>query len=229
LPEEGFFSVMNALLSSFQKRRNRPVSKSTAAAVAGLFLMSLALSYAPVLAHARELMNGTRLPFYIYQGFRSPQNHYAPSGWMGDYGDLAFADNHKLDKKSKGVIRVSYNAKGAQGAGWAGIYWQHPANNWGNREGGFNLNGAKQLVFLARGHKGGETISEFKVGGIEGTFRDSGAAAIGPLTLTSDWKEYAIKLEGQELSSIAGGFAVVMTRDYNPNGATLYLDNIRFE
>jgi hypothetical protein len=191
--------------------------------------MTLLASQSPIMAE-RKLMNGTRLPFFIYQGYKSPQNHYAPSGWMGDYGDLRFDDSFKPNaKEDKRVIRVMYSAKGAQGAGWAGIYWQHPANNWGNREGGFNLNGAQKLVFMARGEKGGETISEFKVGGIEGTFRDSGSAAIGPLTLTNEWKEYAIKLEGQELSSIAGGFAVVMNRDYNPNGATLYLDNVRFE
>ena len=27
-------------------------------------------------------------PFYIYKEFHSRDNHFAPSGWMGDYGDL---------------------------------------------------------------------------------------------------------------------------------------------
>src|SRR5437588_655469 len=70
------------------------------------------------------------LPFYIYHGFHSPDNHFAPSGWMGDYGDIKFND-HFLDKaaKSRPVISVTYTARSAQGAGWAGIYWQHPPNN----------------------------------------------------------------------------------------------------
>ncbi len=199
--------------------------KSTA--VAAVLISSL-LSLAR--GQAGELLNGTRLPFYIYHGPHASDNHYAPSGWMGDYGDLHFDDHYQAKKNDpKTCIRVDYNAKAKQGAGWAGIYWQHPANNWGNREGGYNLNGAKRLVFVARGDKGGEKISEFKVGGIEGNFRDSGAAAIGPLELTKKWEEYAISLEGQELSSIAGGFCLTMSGADNPTGATVFLDNIRFE
>jgi hypothetical protein len=179
---------------------------------------------------AADLLNGTHLPFYVYHGSGSRDNHYVPSGWMGDYGDLHVDEKfHEKKNDPKTVVRVDYNAKGAQGAGWAGIYWQHPANNWGNREGGMNLNGAHRLVFLARGAKGGEKISEFKVGGIEGTFRDSGSAAIGPLELTKKWQEYSIPLDGQELSSIAGGFCLTMSRDNNPEGMSVYLDNIRFE
>jgi hypothetical protein len=209
------------------------VSKRTVAAVVVLSFISPFASYKLSLfaqeSHA-ALLNGTPLPFYIYHGFKSPDNHYVPSGWMGDYGDLRFDDHFKQRPEDPAsCIRVTYAAKGAQGAGWAGIYWQNPPNNWGNREGGFNLNGARNLVFLARGEKGDETISEFKVGGIEGNFRDSGTAAIGPLTLTKTWKKYTIPLDDQELSSIAGGFCLTLSRTDNPDGAVVYLDDIRFE
>jgi hypothetical protein len=172
-----------------------------------------------------------QFPFYVYHGYHSPDNHYAPSGWMGDYGDIRFDDQWRPAKSRdrKSVIRITYSAKGKQDNGWAGIYWQHPANNWGSRPGGYNLNGAKKLLFLARGEKGGETVSEFKVGGITGNFADSGAAALGPVTLSKAWKPYEINLEGQELSSISGGFCWTMSRDYNPDGAVFYLDDIRFE
>jgi hypothetical protein len=207
------------------------VSKKTVVALSALSVLSLlALSRLPALAQDHQLINGTPLPFYVYHGDRLSDNHYAPSGWMGDYGDLRYDDHFKPNKSdSHSTIKVSYNAKGTQGAGWAGIYWQHPANNWGNREGGYNLNGANSLVFLARGDKGNETIAEFKVGGIEGNFRDSGAAAIGPVSLTKEWKRYSIPLTDQELSSIAGGFCLTMSRQDNPSGATVYLDDIRFE
>ena len=201
------------------------MSKKTLAAFSALSLIAIAAN----VYSANQLMNGTRLPFYVFHGSHNPDNHYAPSGWMGDYGDLRYDEYYKGKTEGKPCIRVVYSAKGTQGAGWAGIYWQHPANNWGDREGGYNLNGAQKLIFMARGETGKELISEFKVGGIEGNYRDSGAAAIGPMTLTKEWKEYAIALEGQELSNIAGGFCVSMSRDNNPNGATLYLDNIRFE
>ncbi|OGR90182.1 MAG: hypothetical protein A2992_01515 [Elusimicrobia bacterium RIFCSPLOWO2_01_FULL_59_12] len=206
--------------------------KNLAVLFLGSLLAGVSLLRAPLLAQmeGRTLLNGTPLPFFIYKAHRAPENHYIPSGWMGDYGDLRFDDRFKeRARDDKTCIRVVYNARASQGAGWAGIYWQNPANNWGNRDGGYNLNGATRLVFLARGSQGGEHVAEFKVGGIEGTYRDSGAAAIGPLFLTKAWKEYAIALGDQELSSIAGGFCLVMTRDQNPKGATVLLDNIRFE
>ncbi len=173
---------------------------------------------------------GTQFPFYVYHGFRSPDNHFIPSGWMGDYGDLRFDDHFKdLPQSPQTVIKVAYSAKASKNEGWAGIYWQNPANNWGSRQGGFNLNGAKKVIFRARGDKGGETIAQFKIGGINGNFADSGSAAIGPTTLSQQWKQYEIALEGQELSSISGGFCWVMSRDDNPNGAVFYLDDIRYE
>jgi hypothetical protein len=170
-----------------------------------------------------------KLPFYVYRTAQAPDNHYVPSGWMGDYGDIRFDDKFKDGDKAKPVIKITYSAKAAQSNGWAGIYWQNPANNWGSREGGFNLNGAKRVVFNARGEKGGEMVSQFKMGGIEGNFSDSGSAAIGPITLTKEWKSYEINLDGQELSSISGGFCWTMTRDENPEGAVFFLDDIRYE
>jgi len=171
------------------------------------------------------------LPFYIYREFHSRENHFAPSGWMGDYGDVRL-DDHWLPKgttQGKTVIRIAYSGQAKQGNGWAGIYWQNPPNNWGSRPGGFNLNGAHRLVFKARGEKGDEVIDDFKVGGISGDYADSGTAASGPVTLTKQWTEYAINLEGQELSSITGGFCWTINRDSNPDGAVFYLDDIRFE
>ncbi len=197
-------------------------------------LLSLGVPSA-VPAHASDvqasLFPSTRLPFYIYHSYKSSLNHYAPSGWMGDYGDIRFNDRWTppKHKNARAAIRVEYTAKASQKNGWAGIYWQNPPNNWGHTAGGYNLNGAKQLVFLARGENGEEVISQFKVGGISGDFADSGTAAIGPITLTKDWKEYRISLEGQELSSISGGFCWTVVRNENPDGATFYLDKIRFE
>ena len=172
-----------------------------------------------------------QFPFYIYKGHHSPDNHFTPSGWMGDYQDIRFNDHWKPagSKDPKTVVHITYAATGKQNNGWAGIYWQTPANNWGNRPGSLNLNGARKLLFKARGEKGGEAVEEFKVGGISGDYADSATAGIGPVTLAKEWKEYAINLDGQELSSIAGGFCWVMSRDNNPSGSGFFLDDIRFE
>jgi hypothetical protein len=200
----------------------------------GLCILTMTLLSVALFAQEGAQMGSvaTRvLPFYVYREFHSRDNHFAPSGWMGDYGDVRFDDHFRLDgsKSGKTVIRVSYSAQAQQGAGWAGMYWQNPANNWGNRPGGFNLNGARRLVFKARGEKGGEIVEEFKVGGISGDYADSGTADSGPITLSKNWKEFSINLDGQELSSITGGFCWTINRDHNPDGAIFYLDNIRYE
>ncbi len=168
--------------------------------------------------------------FYVYSDKGDPSNHYIPSGWMGDYGDLKLEDGNKDNpKKGKTCVKWTYSAAGAQGAGWAGCFWQYPANNWGNKPGGYDLTGNKRLTFWARGAKGGETIAEFKIGGIVGEYADTDSESIGPIQLTKDWKQYTIDLKDKNLSKVIGGFAWSASRQDNPDGFTMYLDEIRFE
>ncbi|MFH1776064.1 MAG: hypothetical protein ABH952_00655 [Candidatus Omnitrophota bacterium] len=168
--------------------------------------------------------------FHVYIDKGSRDNHYVPSGWMGDYGDLKLNESCTENPHTgKTCIKITYSAEGKQGAKWAGIYWQNPANNWGDVDGGMDLSGAKALTFWARGEKGEERIVEFKVGGITGPYSDSDSASIGPIDLTAEWKEYKINLEGRDMSYISGGFAWVTNVDSNPEGMTFYLDDIKYE
>ena len=169
-------------------------------------------------------------PFAVYTDGNSPDNHYIPSGWMGDWGDMKIDDKH-MDNPRSGTtsFQIVYNGKAAQGARWAGIYWQNPPNNWGTRPGGYDLTGAKKLTFWARGDKGGERIEEFKIGGITGEYADSDVAGIGPVVLTPEWQQFTIDLEGKDLSSISGGFCWATNIDVNPEGCTFYLDDIKYE
>jgi hypothetical protein len=202
--------------------------------------------------------------FYIYKDRGSRLNHYIPSGWMGDYGDIkmnqgwtagmggdkkdAPADKKgaKAPAKGKGAaadssasattnvdtqIQIRYTAERKQGAGWAGIYWQHPANNWGDKKGGFDLSAYKKMKFRARGENGGEVIDKFFIGGITGQTEegDTDEASLATVELTKDMKEYEIDLNGLDLSHIIGGFGVAANADANPNGFTIYLDDVRLE
>lgn len=168
--------------------------------------------------------------FPVYGDARSPDNHYIPSGYMGDYSDIKI-DTACFDKPHSGTtcIKIVYSNAVNNGARWAGVYWQSPANNWGDRKGGFDLRGAKKLVFWVRGAKGGERIEEFKLGGITGLYPDSDIAGIGPVMLTPEWKQYEIDLSGKDLSYISGGFCWSTNLDVNPDGATFYLDDMKYE
>ena len=177
-----------------------------------------------------EVRRPESMPFYIYVDRGSINNHFIPSGWMGDYGDIRYDAGNTVDPYlGNSCIKIAYSGKGSQGARWAGIYWQNPANNWGTVDAGFDLSKAEKLTFWAKGEKGGERIEEFKVGGIMGEYSDSDLAVIGPVILTPEWKQYTIDLKGKDMSYIIGGFVWATNVDVNPEGATFYLDEIRFE
>jgi len=175
----------------------------------------------------------TPMPFYVYADTRSLDNHFIPSGWMPNTASQDIKmDTTSKEKPQSGdtCIRVEY--KNASGTRWAGIYWQQPANNWGNvPKAGYNLTGATKLTFWARGEKGGETVNEFKMGGISsGEFVDSDTAGIGPVRLTTEWTKYEIDLTGKDLSYIIGGFCLSTNIDVNdPEGVVFYVDEIKYE
>ncbi len=174
--------------------------------------------------------DGTFRTFPVYTDGSSPDNHFVASGWMGDFNDIKINEKYLTNPRSGSTsIEVAYSNKATQGARWAGVYWQNPPNNWGTRPGGYDLTGARKVTFWARGEKGGERIEEFKIGGITGEYADSDVAGIGPVVLTTEWQQFTIDLEGKDLSSISGGFCWATNLDVNPDGATFYLDDIRYE
>ncbi len=171
------------------------------------------------------------VPFYVYKDRGSQENHYIPSGFMGDWKCVVFKDQWQEDCRSEGTcIKIDYDLQcSRKKQKWAGVYWLNPANNWGNRKGGYNLIGAEKLVFWAKGEEGGEQIQEFKMGGIGANYPDSDTAVIGPIILSSVWKEYSIDLQGKDLSYISGGFSWSTSEDVNGDSCVFYLDDIHFE
>ncbi len=195
-----------------------------------IYLDDIHYTYDPTLKKEEAKIN---FPFYVYADAGSLDNHFVPSGWM----PATAAKDLKLDTKWKNLpfsgdscIRIEY--KNNSGTRWAGMYWQQPANNWGNvPNAGYNLQGATKLTFWARGDKGGEVINEFKVGGISsGEYIDSDSVSIGPVQLSKDWTQYTIDLKGKDLSYIIGGFCWATNIDVNdPEGIVFYLDDIKYE
>ncbi len=50
----------------------------------------------------------------------------------------------------KHCMKVTY----ASDDDWGGVVWQSPENDWGDKEGGLDISGAKRLRFKARGDSG---------------------------------------------------------------------------
>jgi hypothetical protein len=185
---------------------------------------------AAAFAQQKRAASSTFKPFAVYVENNSKENHFAPSGWMGDYGDLKInLANTEKPRSGNTSIKITYSAKMTQGAGWSGIYWQQPANNWGEKKGGYDLSGATKLTFWARGAVGGEKLAEFKMGGITGEFPDSDSMSIGPIELTKEWQKFTIDLKDKDLTHVIGGFCWAASKDDNPNGFVIFLDDIIYE
>jgi hypothetical protein len=169
-------------------------------------------------------------PFYVYTEAHSPLNHFIPSGWMGDAKALKYSDSAFEAHEGKTAIKVTYTPSDKDENHWAGIYWQYPLNDWGNKPALFNMNGYSRVTFWAKsGTKNPLTINEVKVGGIAGENPDSATVSLTDVMVSPKWAKFTLDLKGNELSSIIGGFCIAMNADSNPDGFTLLLDDIRYE
>lgn len=169
--------------------------------------------------------------FNVYSDDGAADNHYTPSGWMGNR--LEYIDTACKDNPHSGTTCIKVDQYVGVPGSWTGLFWLNPADNWGTLLGGYDLTDAKKLVFWARGEKGGEVITEFKMGGIVGPYSDTATAGIKNVTLTPEWKEYTIDLTGKDLSRICGGFCWIISFARNPlpirTKITFYVDDIYYE
>ena len=166
-----------------------------------------------------------KLPLVLYDEAGREKLPFAPSGWMGNTKAVKVVEDCS-DNPHAGqtCLKVDYLAA----KDWAGVVWQSPAGDWGDRAGGWNLTGATRLTFWARGAQGGEVVNfEFGLLGDGKRYRDSGRGKLEKVALTSEWKEYTLDLKGQDLSRIKTGFAWTLAADGKP--VTFYLDDIQFE
>lgn len=180
-----------------------------------------ATANAPLLVKGK--VGKTRLPLSVYEdGFEGMR--WVPSGWMGMIDSLTLDGAH-TENPHEGTACIKMRYEGE--FGWVGVAWQHPENNWGDQDGGFDLGEATQLEFWARGEYGGEQIKA-GVGllGEDKRYPDSGMTSVDGIVLTREWQRYRVPLKKIDVSSIKTGFVVTLTGRSTP--VTVYLDSIRF-
>jgi len=161
----------------------------------------------------------TVLPFAV-------DSWFAPSGYMGD-GESpgAIADMQVCaDSRPASWMGNCHKITWTPGAMmWAGVYWQYPDGNWGDRPGLQIPAGATKITFQAWGATGNEQI----------TFMAGMAAIDGfelkkekvPLTTTPT--EYSLELGGATYSRVVGGFGWVAAD--STSAVNFYLDDIRWQ
>lgn len=166
-----------------------------------------------------------KLPLIVYDESDRGNLPYFPSGHMGNIKALRVNSACK-EKPHQGntCLRITYSDPDQ----WAGVVWQNPDNNWGDRPGGWNLTGATRITFWARGSTGGETV-HFSYGllGKDKKYHDSSGNKLEGVKLTNEWKQYSIEIGDRDMSRILTGFACVLPGQGKP--LTVDLDDIRFE
>ncbi len=167
--------------------------------------------------------NRTHMPFPVYEDGVEGMP-WSPSGWMGATDKLTL-DGNNTENPQSGTAAIKLRYEGQ--FGWVGVAWQHPVDNWGERDGGFDLAGASALEVWARGAYGGEKI---KIGvgllGPERDYPDSAIASVDEIVLSSEWQKLTVPLKDLDLSSMKTGFVVILNGRASP--VTVYLDQIRY-
>ncbi len=148
-------------------------------------------------------------------------------------GARVFVESTDRSRPASGetAVRLDFTFGPTPGS-WAGLVVSTAPGYWGEAPGpGFDLSGAGRLLFAARGATGGERI-RIKVA-IAGDAPHGDSAPLpfdtGWLSLSADWREYELPVDGDALRRVVTPFVVIANRAHNPAGrATVYLDGIRF-
>ncbi|MFO7678645.1 MAG: glycosyl hydrolase family 17 protein [Chloroflexota bacterium] len=191
----------------------------------------------PTATRGATLISAQEELFPIFVNYAAAENHFAPSGHMGDYHAIAYTDCARLtDVWEETAVLISYDPALQNEQGWAAIYWQEPENNWGYYPEGYNLQNFAHLRFQAFSPQAGSQV-QFFVGGVyTGTYPSSipnpifarEADAEGFVTLSSEWQEFHIDLQNADLSHVIDGFGWLASEEKTPDGVTVYVDNIVF-
>lgn len=166
-----------------------------------------------------------------------------PAGWMAGEGSPSdwiekVPTPASLCGSDANCVGFTYKT----GAGWAGIFWW-PVGCGGSgtaeafskvRDGSCgidvpmtaNMKTVERLVFEVIGARGSEVV-QFAIGDSSAHPSIKRTAKESPLT--TEWATREIELGGLDLSTATVLFSWVATDDANPEGATFYLRNIRFE
>ena len=194
------------------------------AAIALPVLTLAALFLVPITEYVRH----TILPlFRLHRTVHTDgsRGSWVPSGWMGNIDALTVDPVcTKAPHGGATCLEVTYSAPD----GWAGVAWQHPAHDWGDRPGGLDLTGARRLTLWARGAEGAEVV-DFGVGllGRGKLYPDTVREVLKGVTLTRAWQRYTIELEGRNLTQVKSPFFWRLEGQGRP--ITFYLDDVRFE
>lgn len=167
---------------------------------------------------------------FVYRDAGSPDNH----GFWTNVIPSGVGDALRVDPAAPAdggtAVRLDFDLERVR---WSGIVVASAPGYWGDRPGpGFDLTGARDLVFRARGQQGGERIRIKAAVAGDQPYGDSAPLPLdaGWITLGTDWQEFRVDAAGRNLSRVVTPFMVIANDKHNPSGRlTVFLDDIRWE
>ncbi|MCA9514386.1 MAG: hypothetical protein KC635_05545, partial [Myxococcales bacterium] len=155
------------------------------------------------------------LPFVV-------DDHYVPSGFMGDGESGGIVQDATPCPERAGDARGDCHSAvyTPGGAGWGGVFWQFPEDNWGDLPGLPIDPGATKITLWAWGAVGGE-----KVRFIAGYASDGFERTTSVITLSTTPTAYVVDLAGTTYDDVAGGFGWVAEAPASGTVA-FYIDDI---
>jgi len=202
-------------------------------------------------AYLARRMDQYHRTFYVYGDFLSGGNHFHERGFVGAEEAIASIppmEENCRESPASGLtcIKCSFNGRASDWGGWTFLSGAFEANatapmqNWGDIAGaGYDLRGATQLTFMARGRHGGERVEFycFGVGRAPFTGRkqkphpdSSPKRTLGCVTLSNTWQSYSIDLSGADLRNVLLGFGWTTTAARNRGrDIVFYIDSIQFD
>ena len=169
-----------------------------------------------------NLVAKANFPFYVYDdGYNQP---YIPTAYMGNFKMMGLKMECTNEKHSgERSIKISYGGSD----GWYGVACVDPPDDWGDKLGGYNLNGAKTYSFWAKTDTPGlEATIGFGLIDKDKAFPDTEKKSI-KINLTTEWKEYAINVQGLDLSCIRSGLVIYSGGSGAPHA--IWIDDVMFK
>lgn len=194
------------------------------------------------------IMDRCHLTFPVYTDVSSPCSHFVAFGKIPSAAAPVAVYGSEESTKHSGATSIRFSLTSTDRSQYGGYYLLAgvlprdavaPIPDFGTTpNAGYDLTGATELTFWARGAGGGEVV-DFFVGGVgrnpannepypDSPYPESATVSKITQTLSASWRQYNIPLAGKDLSYVLSGFGWSAAVANNPNGATFFVDDIEF-
>lgn len=160
---------------------------------------------------------------FVFSTNKVRKCYYCKFEIFGDVTDVVVSvSSNVLTDKGSPTLEINYEPKKKE-LKWVCLYFTP------EQKVSYTLTGVEKIIFVAKGTTGNEIISSVGIGGLKEPPPDTDIFQTGAIKLSKEWKKYSFDVRDRDLSSLRGGFFIVLELKDNPRGAKIYVDEIYYE